>query len=57
MSWALFELARNPDFQDKLRDEISSVKANHGDELTYEGIFEMEYLNKIFHGKFLNNQS
>ncbi|RZC40767.1 p450 domain containing protein, partial [Asbolus verrucosus] len=51
MTFALYELATNPDIQDKLRDEINTVLAKHNDELTYEGMMEMTYMEQVLHGK------
>ncbi|XP_049822116.1 cytochrome P450 6a2-like [Aethina tumida] len=46
MSFALFELARNQDAQDKVRNEIiTKIQENNG-ELTYELMMEMEYLDE-----------
>ncbi|KAJ3659268.1 hypothetical protein Zmor_010965 [Zophobas morio] len=47
MTFALFELATNPEIQDKLRNEISSVLTKYNDELTYDGIMEMTYMDKV----------
>ncbi|RZC36133.1 p450 domain containing protein [Asbolus verrucosus] len=47
---ALFrKYATNPDIQDKLRDEINTVLAKHNDELTYEGMMEMTYMEQVLH--------
>jgi hypothetical protein len=51
MSFSLYELALNPGIQDRLRDEIDTVMKNHGGSVTYEGIQEMKYLDKIISGK------
>ena len=45
----LYELAFNQDIQDKLRDEIIEVYNNPGG-LSYEKLFEMPYLDMVFHG-------
>ncbi|XP_024943018.1 uncharacterized protein LOC107269765 [Cephus cinctus] len=42
----LYELVCNPDIQDKLREEIQTVLRKHGG-LTYDGINEMKYLDKV----------
>lgn len=55
LSFALFELALNPDVQEKLRREIlTKIEENKG-ELTYELIMEMEYLDACLSGKLLIN--
>lgn len=50
MSFALFELADNPDIQAKARREIETVLARNDGKFTYESISEMNYLNQIFNG-------
>ncbi|KAJ3659264.1 hypothetical protein Zmor_010963 [Zophobas morio] len=47
MTFALYELARNSDVQEKLRQEINTVLEKHNNELTYEGIMEMTYMDKV----------
>ncbi|RZC41421.1 p450 domain containing protein [Asbolus verrucosus] len=47
MTFALFELATNPDIQDKLREEINTVLAKYDDQLTYNGMMEMAYMEKV----------
>ncbi|ALC38786.1 maker439 [Drosophila busckii] len=46
MSYALYELAKNPQVQQKLRAEIQRVLLKHG-ELTYEAMMEMAYLDQV----------
>ncbi|EDW54394.1 probable cytochrome P450 6a14 [Drosophila sechellia] len=45
MSYALFELAKNQDVQQKLRMEINDSLAKHG-KITYEAMMEMPYLDQ-----------
>lgn len=48
MSFALYEMAMQPEIQNRLRTEIKEVIAIANDgKLTYEQIFEMEYLNCV----------
>lgn len=50
MSNAMLELALNPDIQKKLRLEINEeIERNEG-KITYDGIKNMKYLDKIFKG-------
>nr|AKZ17692.1 cytochrome P450 monooxygenase CYP6BQ33 [Tenebrio molitor] len=49
LSFALYELATNPDIQEKLRDEINSVLANHEGQMTYDAMMEMTYMEKVIH--------
>lgn len=51
ISNALYELALNPDIQDKLRKEIKKFEAENNGEWKYETIKEMEYLEKVFQGR------
>jgi len=53
MSFCLYELALNPDIQDRLRNEIDTVLKKHGGGLTYDGIQEMSYLDKTISGTML----
>lgn len=47
-SFALYELAKNPDVQDRLYAEIcDTLKKNNG-ELTFDALNEMKYLENIF---------
>ncbi|XP_074030272.1 cytochrome P450 6a2-like [Leptinotarsa decemlineata] len=47
MNFALYELAQAPDIQDKLRNEINAVLKKHNDEITYENLKEMQYLQQV----------
>jgi cytochrome P450 family 6 len=51
MTFCLHELARNPDIQERVRNEIDTVLDRHGGNVTYESVFEMEYLEKFVDGK------
>lgn len=46
ITFILYELASNPEIQEKLRDEIESVIQNHG-EFTYETLADMTYLDQV----------
>lgn len=50
MSFALYELAKNPEIQDKLRLEIEAILKKHNQEITYEGVKEMTYLQQVING-------
>lgn len=52
MQFALYEMARNPDIQQRVRDEIEEVLAKHNGEVTYESVSEMNYLGRVIDGKF-----
>lgn len=51
ISNALYELALNPDIQDKLREEINEYDTKNDGEWRYETIKEMVYLDKVFKGR------
>lgn len=48
MSFLLYELAKNPDIQEKLHDEIMEVLQRHEGKMTYETLQDMTYLEKVF---------
>lgn len=48
-SYCLYELAVNPDIQEKVQKEITETIAKHGS-LTYNAVQEMPYLDMIVHG-------
>lgn len=48
ISNALYELALNVDIQDKLRQEIDAEYAKNNEDLRYEHIKEMTYLDQVF---------
>jgi cytochrome P450 len=51
ITFCLYELALNPDIQERVRIEIDTVLDRHGGNITYESVFEMEYLDKVVSGK------
>lgn len=53
LNCALYELALNPDVQDRLYKEVTEASAKEGG-LTYEAINSCEYLNMIVSGNELN---
>lgn len=50
MAYALFELSIHTDMQDRVRNEIHKVL--NGNNLTYDAILEMTYLEQVFYGKY-----
>jgi cytochrome P450 family 6 len=50
MTCALYELALNPKIQNELRNEINSVVFQHDNELTYAGVMEMKFMDKVLCG-------
>ncbi|KAM7343736.1 cytochrome P450 6a2-like [Cochliomyia hominivorax] len=49
MGFALYEMAVNQDMQKKAREEINDVMKKYNNELTYEGIKELKYLQQILY--------
>jgi cytochrome P450 family 6 len=50
LTFALYELALNPDIQEKLRDEIRSMLSKNDNKLTYEMMLDMKYLQMVIDG-------
>jgi len=50
ISWAVYELALNPELQKKTRDEIHKVLKNHDGAITYAGLQELTYLDRVIFG-------
>lgn len=55
LSNALYELALNPDVQNKLREEIKEFESKNDEEWKHETVKKMNYLEKIFQGKYRNS--
>ena len=51
-SFALYELAQNPDVQEELVKEIDKTFVKHNGKLTYDSLTEMTYLTKVIEGMF-----
>lgn len=51
MSFVLYEMAVNQDMQRKVREEINEVLRKYDNQLTYEGVKELKYLQQILDGK------
>ncbi|KAK9680000.1 Cytochrome P450 [Popillia japonica] len=47
MSFVLLELSLNEDVQDRLRDEINAVMKRYNNEITYESLADMKYLEMV----------
>ncbi|XP_053697496.1 probable cytochrome P450 6a14 [Sabethes cyaneus] len=47
LTWTLYELAVNQDIQAKGRQHVQDILGKHGENMTYESIMDMEYLEQI----------
>lgn len=50
----LYELAKNPDIQEKVQANIDEI-ANRSEGLTYTNLFQIRYLDLAFWGKIILN--
>lgn len=51
MNFCLYELAMNPDIQERLRNDIEKAIAANDGKLTYEVVMGMQYLDNVVNGK------
>lgn len=49
LGFAIYEMARNPDIQERLYEEITDVLAKYDGDFTFEALQEMEYLDNVIH--------
>lgn len=47
LGFAIYEMGRNPDIQERLYEEIVDVLAKHDGKFTFDALQEMEYLDKV----------
>ena len=50
LSFALFELANNPDIQERVRAEVLEKLQLHDGKITYDALKEMTYLDQVING-------
>jgi cytochrome P450 family 6 len=50
LSFALLELALNPDVQLRAREDIETALAQHDGEITYQAMLDMKYLDCVIEG-------
>lgn len=48
MSFTLYLLAKHPEIQVKVREEVRRIKKAHENEINYDALMEMHYLNQVF---------
>lgn len=51
VTFLLYEIAQQPDIQEKLRNEIDTVLEKHDGKLTYDATTELHYMEKCINGK------
>jgi cytochrome P450 family 6 len=51
MTFALYELSLQPAIQDRLRTEIKQVTEKYNQEITYEALLDMQYLDMVVSGE------
>jgi len=51
MGFALYEMSKNQEIQDKVRAELDDVLQQHDHKFTYECIQDLKYLNQVINGK------
>lgn len=49
--FAMYELARNDDIQEKVREELRNVLRKYDGKITYDSLDEMKYLEQVLYGK------
>lgn len=54
LSFALFELARNPECQQRLYEEVTAVLEKHNHQFKFEALQEMTYLECVVAGKIVS---
>nr|CAD7424636.1 unnamed protein product [Timema monikensis] len=55
LNFCLYELAMNPDVQDRLREDVNYSLRQHGGELTYDAVKSMSYMDQVIYDH-LNHQ-
>lgn len=50
MSYLIYEIARNIDVQNRLRDEIDEMASKNNGKITFENVQEFKYLDCVING-------
>lgn len=53
ITFCMYELAKNQNIQEKLREEIDRITEEYNGEVTYESLMKMKYLDNCINGKFI----
>lgn len=53
MTFALFELSVNPEIQEKVRTELVGVLEKYNNQIGYQSLKELEYMQQVIDGNFL----
>lgn len=51
LSFCSYELAKNPEIQEKARNEVKSILKQYNGEFTYDAMLEMKYLDQVLKGR------
>lgn len=51
MTFTLYELARHPEVQERLRREVDEAREKHGGRITYQAMQEMVYMEQVLNGR------
>lgn len=51
MTFAFYEMALNPEIQERARQEVKQVMKNHNGQMTYEAAMELHYIDQVINGE------
>lgn len=53
MAFSLYELCEHPEMQEKTRQELFKVLKKYDNEITYDSLNELEYMQQVIDGIYL----
>lgn len=56
-SFCVYELAKNMNIQERLREEVDEVLGRHDNRISYQALQEMCYMEQVLNGKYLKSIS